>query len=106
MFLKDEIQSIISGTRSVTKGDAIQAIANYIRKSKEPGTTIEEKEHIKEQEASAILTYSKFALQIIRLRRFYVLTRLSREKNIVIPKSEILENRWVKPMRGFLPLHK
>lgn len=59
MFLKDEIQSIISGTRSVTKGDAIQAIANYIRKSKEPGTAIEEKEHIKEQEASSILTYSK-----------------------------------------------
>lgn len=59
MLLRDEIESIISGTRSVTKGDAIQAIANYIRKSKEPGTTIEEKKPIKEQEASLIITYCK-----------------------------------------------
>jgi len=57
MLLKDELKSIISGIGFVTKGTAIQAVANYLRKSKASGTIAQEKEHIKEQEAAAIITY-------------------------------------------------
>lgn len=35
MELKDELQLIISGVGKNTKGDIIQAGANYLRKSKE-----------------------------------------------------------------------
>lgn len=59
MLIKNELQSIISGTGTVTKGTAIQAVANYLRESKAPGTIPEEKEQIKEQEATAILAYCK-----------------------------------------------
>jgi hypothetical protein len=34
MTLKDELQHIISGVSKNTKGDFIQARANYLRKSK------------------------------------------------------------------------
>lgn len=57
MLLKDELKSIISGTGFVTKGTAIQAVANYLRKSKATGTTTKEKEPDKEQEAVSILAY-------------------------------------------------
>jgi hypothetical protein len=57
MFLKDELQSIISGTGSVTNGTAIQTTAHYLRKSKASGTITEDKEQIKEQEAAAIISY-------------------------------------------------
>ena len=43
MLLKDELQSIISGTGEVTKGTAIQTVANYIKKSKASGTNVEKK---------------------------------------------------------------
>lgn len=58
MLLKDELKSIISGIGFVTKGTAIQAVANYLRKSKAAGTTTKEKEPVKEQEAAAILEYA------------------------------------------------
>ena len=59
MLFKNELQSIISGTGAVTKGAAIQAVASYLRESKAAGAIAEEKEHIKEQEAAAILTYCR-----------------------------------------------
>jgi Serine/Threonine/Tyrosine Kinase found in polyvalent proteins len=59
MLLKDELQSIISGTGEATKGTAIQTIANYVRKSKTASTNSEKKEFIKEQEAAAILDYAQ-----------------------------------------------
>jgi hypothetical protein len=58
-LLKDELKIIISGTGFVTKGTAIQAVANHIRKSKATGSAIEKKEPVKEQEAVAILKYAR-----------------------------------------------
>lgn len=51
MLLKDELKTIISGTGFVTKGTAIQAVANYLRKSKAASAATEKKEPVKEQEA-------------------------------------------------------
>ena len=65
MLLKNELQSIISGVGHVTKGVAIQAVANHLRKSKTTGKNAEEKELIKEQEATALIEYS-------RLNNFFV----------------------------------
>ena len=59
MLLKNELQSIISGTGDVTKGGAIQAIAGYLRKSKTTGADAEKKEFLKEQEISLILDYAR-----------------------------------------------
>lgn len=59
MLLKDELKSIISGTGFVTKGTAIQAVANYLRKSKAASTATKEKESVKEQEAAVILAYAR-----------------------------------------------
>ena len=59
MLFKNELQSIISGTGHVTKGIAIQAIANHIRKSKAASAAIEKKEFIKEQEAAVVLAYAQ-----------------------------------------------
>jgi len=58
MLLKNELQSIISGTGVVTKGTAIKAVANHLRKSKAASKNAEEKEFIKEQEAKVIIEYS------------------------------------------------
>lgn len=58
MPLKNELQSIISGTGHVTKGAAIQTVADYIRKSKAAGANAEKKERIKEQETAAIVDYA------------------------------------------------
>ena len=57
MLLKDELKRIISGTGFVTKGTAIQAVSNYLRKSKAAGATTKEKEPVKELEATSILDY-------------------------------------------------
>lgn len=59
MLLSDEIQRIISGTGTVTKGSAIQAISNYLRKSKEANKSTEEKEFIKEQESEIIIQFAR-----------------------------------------------
>ncbi len=59
MLLKNELKSIISGTGFVTKGSAIQAVTNYIRKSKAASTVSQKEKPVKEQEAAAILAYSQ-----------------------------------------------
>jgi hypothetical protein len=66
MPLKNELQSIISGTGHVTKGSAIQAVAGYLRKSKATGGEAEKKEFLKEQEAAAIInSYTALSLMFI-----------------------------------------
>lgn len=57
-MLKNELQGIISGTRSVTNGTAIQAITDFIRKGQAAGINAEKDKFVKEQEAAAILTYA------------------------------------------------
>ncbi|MEJ0104090.1 MAG: hypothetical protein WDO19_16685 [Bacteroidota bacterium] len=59
MLLKDELKSIISGAGQVTKGTAIQTVANYIRKSKATGADVKDKELVKKQETAAILDYAQ-----------------------------------------------
>jgi hypothetical protein len=59
MLLKNELKSIISGTGFVTKGTAIQAVADHLRKSKATGTIAEKEKHFKDQEATAILEYAR-----------------------------------------------
>ena len=58
MFLKNELQTIISGVGNVTKGSAIQAVSDYLRKSKAAGKNVEEEELVKEQETKALIEYS------------------------------------------------
>ncbi|MGZ5190759.1 MAG: hypothetical protein ACXWCZ_07030 [Flavisolibacter sp.] len=45
MLLKNELQSIISGTGHFTKGAAIQAVAGYHRKSKSTDSNPEKRVH-------------------------------------------------------------
>lgn len=59
MLLKDELKTLISGTGFVTKGTAIQAVANHLRKSKATGAVTEKEKPFKEQEATAILDYAR-----------------------------------------------
>ncbi|GGG96327.1 hypothetical protein GCM10007415_34410 [Parapedobacter pyrenivorans] len=54
-MLKNELQGIISGTCSVTNGSAIQAITDFIRKSKAASTNAKKDKLVKKQEATAIL---------------------------------------------------
>lgn len=58
-MLKNELQGIISGTRNVTNGTAIQAVTDFIGKSKETGSDVEESQFVKEQETTAILNYAE-----------------------------------------------
>ena len=58
MLLKNELQTIISGVGNVTKGTAIQAVANHLRKSKAASKNVEEEELIKEQETQTLIEYS------------------------------------------------
>src|SRR5690606_13663415 len=57
-MLKNELQGIISGTRSVTHGTAIQSITDFIKKSKGAGIDAEKDISVKGKDATAILTYA------------------------------------------------
>jgi hypothetical protein len=52
--MKHELQNIISGKSQVRHGDAIQAIASYIRRGKSPSITLEPSKQIKIEEAKNI----------------------------------------------------
>jgi hypothetical protein len=58
MLFKNELQSIISGTGKIAKGDLIQAVSNYSGRSKATDRATEETERIKEQEEGQILKYA------------------------------------------------
>ena len=58
MLFKNELQSIIKGTSKGAERDPIQAVANYIGRSKASGRRTEETERIKEQEEKMILNYA------------------------------------------------
>ena len=57
-MLKDELQGVISGTRGVTDGTAIQAVADFIKKGKGAGIDAEKGKFVKEQETAEILAYA------------------------------------------------
>lgn len=52
--MKHELQNIISGKSQVRHGDAIQKIANYLRRSKGSSSKTKEKKQIKSQETATI----------------------------------------------------
>jgi hypothetical protein len=52
--MKHELQNIISGKSQVRHGDAIQAIASYLRRGKSPSITVEPSKQIKIEEAKNI----------------------------------------------------
>ncbi|MFA9192690.1 hypothetical protein AAGV28_15030 [Flavobacterium sp. FZUC8N2.13] len=52
--MKHELQNIISGKSQVRHGDAIQAVASYLRRSKSAGITLESDKQIKIEEAKNI----------------------------------------------------
>lgn len=55
---KDEINNIISGTRQVTNGAIIQAISNYLTRTKGADSMAENPKHLKTQEAGVIKEYA------------------------------------------------
>ena len=59
MPFKYELQNLISGAGAVTKGNLIQTISRYIRRSQEAGTNAEKEEFIKEKEAEIIIAFAK-----------------------------------------------
>lgn len=59
LMLKSELQGVISGALSVTNGTAIPAITNFIRKSEKAGVDAKKDKFLKEQEATAIVTYAE-----------------------------------------------
>lgn len=52
--MKHELQNIISGKSQVRHGDAIQAVANYLRGSKSSGGEAKDSKQIKSEEAAII----------------------------------------------------
>ncbi len=55
--MKHELQNIISGKSCVSNGDAIQAIASYIRRSQSTSRAIKDSKQIKNEEARHIRNY-------------------------------------------------
>jgi hypothetical protein len=55
--MKHELQHIISGTRQVRHGDAIQAIASYLRRGKSASSETKDRKQIKSEEATLIKHY-------------------------------------------------
>jgi hypothetical protein len=52
--MKHELQNIISGKGQVRHGDAIQAVANYLRRSKSSGCETKDSKQIKSEETEII----------------------------------------------------
>ncbi len=59
MLLKYELQNIIFGTGTVTKGDTIQSICHYLTEGKIAGTNAKEKEFIKKQETTQLVAFAE-----------------------------------------------
>ena len=57
MSVKHELQNIISGNGPVRYGEAIQAIASYLKRKKGAGSTAEKTEFSKKQEAQILIGY-------------------------------------------------
>lgn len=64
IFMKDELQNIISGKSEVRFGDAVQAITRYLRGSKSPSNSLKTSKQIKSEEAESlrILFFNRFSV--------------------------------------------
>lgn len=71
--MKNELQHIISGKSQVRHGNSIQAITNYLRKSKSPSKTLESSKQIKSEEATLIKQFcdkNSFWITAININAF------------------------------------
>lgn len=71
--MKNELQHIISGKKQVRHGDFIQAVTNYLRKSKSPSETFESSKQIKSEEATLIRRFcdkNSFWITAININAF------------------------------------
>ena len=57
MSLKHELQDIISGNGAVSQGEAIRAVAHYLRRKKEAVFGVEETKFLKEQETQVLIEF-------------------------------------------------
>jgi Serine/Threonine/Tyrosine Kinase found in polyvalent proteins len=56
--LKYALQNIISGKGEVSNGEPIQAIARYLRESREAGTNAQRNESVKHEETARLIEYA------------------------------------------------
>jgi len=56
--MKYELQNVISGEGEVIYGNAIQAIANYLKRSTRASKLVEESEFFRKQETEILITYN------------------------------------------------
>ena len=71
--MKNELQHIVSGKSQVRHGNSIQAIANYLRKSKSTSKTFEFSKQIKSEEATLIKQFcnkNSFWITAININAF------------------------------------
>jgi hypothetical protein len=57
--MNHELQNVISGKVEVRNGEFIQAVANYLRKSKGASSLVKNAKHFKEKEAGLIKEFAK-----------------------------------------------
>ena len=55
--MKYELQNVISGKSEVIYGNAIQAVANYLKRSTRASKLVEESEFFQKQETEILITY-------------------------------------------------
>lgn len=55
--MKYELQNVISGKSEVIYGNAIQAVANYLKRSTRASKLVEESEFFRKQETEILITY-------------------------------------------------
>jgi hypothetical protein len=55
--IKDELQNILSGKNTVGRGNAIQTVANYLRRSQTTSKLAQTDKHYKKEETEKLLTY-------------------------------------------------
>ena len=56
--MKYELQNVISGEGEVIYGNAIQAIANYLKRSTRASKLVEESEFFRKQETEILITFA------------------------------------------------
>jgi hypothetical protein len=57
--MNHELQNVISGKVEVRNGEFIQAVANYLRKSKGTSSLVKNAKYFKEKEAGLIKEFAK-----------------------------------------------
>lgn len=55
--IKKELRNIISGKKQISKGNSIQSIANYLRRSKETSRNAQKGEFTKQEEIEYLTKY-------------------------------------------------